>query len=48
MNTAIRRIYTGGADSLVRIWNTDRGADQEPDTALEAAEAVTAVTAGVC
>ncbi|KAH9946996.1 hypothetical protein B0H21DRAFT_741281 [Amylocystis lapponica] len=39
-------LYTGGTDSLARIWRTDRGADQEPDVALEAVEGVTAVAAG--
>lgn len=43
----IRRIYTGGADSLVRVWNAERGADQEPDSAIEAQEAVTTVATGV-
>ncbi|KAH7923714.1 WD40 repeat-like protein [Leucogyrophana mollusca] len=37
--------YTGGSDSLVRIWHTDEGEDQEPDIATEANEGVTTVTA---
>ncbi|KAK7692601.1 hypothetical protein QCA50_004233 [Cerrena zonata] len=40
------RIYTGGSDSLVRIWKTNLGADQEPDSAVEAMEAITSVTTG--
>lgn len=42
-----RRVYTGGADTLVRIWRTDLGADQEPDAAVEASEGITSVAAGV-
>ncbi|OCH95073.1 hypothetical protein OBBRIDRAFT_641181 [Obba rivulosa] len=37
------RVYTGGLDSLVRIFRTDRGSDQEPDIALDAAEGITAL-----
>ncbi|KAI0073865.1 hypothetical protein K474DRAFT_1648846 [Panus rudis PR-1116 ss-1] len=40
------RIYTGGSDSLVRIWNAKAGADQEPDVAIEAVEGITSVSAG--
>ncbi|KAI0930326.1 hypothetical protein AcW1_009052 [Taiwanofungus camphoratus] len=40
------RVYTGGADTLVRIWRTDLGADQEPDAAVEASEGITSVAAG--
>ncbi|KIP10903.1 hypothetical protein PHLGIDRAFT_492619 [Phlebiopsis gigantea 11061_1 CR5-6] len=39
-------IYTGGADSLGRIWRADRGTDQEPAAALEAGESVTCVATG--
>ncbi|EKM54305.1 uncharacterized protein PHACADRAFT_196736 [Phanerochaete carnosa HHB-10118-sp] len=38
-------IYTGGADSLARIWKTNVGTDQDPDAAMEAGEPVTAVVA---
>jgi chromosome transmission fidelity protein 4 len=38
--------YTGGSDTLVRIWRTDQGPDQEPDTAVEAAEGVTCLAEG--
>ncbi|EMD37802.1 hypothetical protein CERSUDRAFT_114458 [Gelatoporia subvermispora B] len=37
------RVYTGGSDSLVRIFRTDKGSDQEPDVALDAAEGITAL-----
>ena len=40
-------MYTGGRDSLVRIWETDGGADQEPDVALEAEDAITSLTSSV-
>ncbi|KZT00847.1 WD40 repeat-like protein [Laetiporus sulphureus 93-53] len=40
------RVYTGGIDSLVRIWRTDLGANQEPDAAIDAAEGITALTTG--
>ncbi|EIW62718.1 uncharacterized protein TRAVEDRAFT_112621 [Trametes versicolor FP-101664 SS1] len=39
------RVYTGGADSLVRIWDTALGEDQEPPCATEALEEVTAIAA---
>lgn len=42
------RVYTGGTDSLVRLWRADLGADQEPDVAVEAAEAITSLATGVC
>lgn len=45
--TPPRHLYTGGSDSLVRIWRTDKGTDQEPDIALDACEAVTSVDVGV-
>ncbi|KAG2126320.1 hypothetical protein DEU56DRAFT_717500, partial [Suillus clintonianus] len=37
--------YTGGLDTLVRIWHTDEGEDQEPGTAYEADEGITTVAA---
>lgn len=38
--------YTGGgADTLVRVWRTDEGADQEPDISADAAEGITSLTA---
>lgn len=40
-------VYTGGADSLGRIWRTDQGTDQDPDAAMEAGESITCVAAGV-
>ncbi|EJD03058.1 WD40 repeat-like protein [Fomitiporia mediterranea MF3/22] len=36
-------LYTGGADTLVRVWKADSGADHEPETALEADEPITAL-----
>ncbi|RPD78202.1 hypothetical protein L226DRAFT_551036 [Lentinus tigrinus ALCF2SS1-7] len=40
------RVYTGGADSLVRLWDTELGEDQEPPSAAEATDEVTAVASG--
>ncbi|CDO76190.1 hypothetical protein BN946_scf185037.g13 [Trametes cinnabarina] len=40
------RIYTGGADTLVRIWDAEKGEDQEPPCAMEANEEVTTIGAG--
>lgn len=37
--------YTGGSDTLVRIWRTDKGADQEPEVATDASEGVTSLSA---
>ena len=42
-----RRVYTGGADTLVRIWDPELGEDQEPPSAAEATDEVTALAAGV-
>ncbi|KAG1779789.1 hypothetical protein EV702DRAFT_1195146 [Suillus placidus] len=39
--------YTGGLDSLVQIWHTDQGEDQEPEAVYEADEGITAVAAAV-
>lgn len=36
-------LYTGGCDTLVRIWKADSGADQEPETALDAEDPITAL-----
>ncbi|TFK53583.1 WD40 repeat-like protein, partial [Heliocybe sulcata] len=38
--------YTGGNDTLVRVWNTKEGADQEPGIAVEAGESITAIAVG--
>lgn len=46
-NLSHRRIYTGGADSLVRLWDPELGEDQEPPSAAEAADEVTTVASGV-
>ncbi|KAG6336624.1 hypothetical protein ID866_2463 [Astraeus odoratus] len=35
--------YTGGSDSLVRIWDMDRDQYQEPEVAYEADEGITAI-----
>ena len=43
-----RRIYTGGADSLVRIWDVERGEDQEPPSLTEANDDITTVAVAVC
>lgn len=42
-----RYIYTGGADSLVRVWKTELGTDQEPDAALDAMESITCLATAV-
>ncbi|KAF5326398.1 hypothetical protein D9611_000497 [Ephemerocybe angulata] len=39
------RVFTGGADSLVRIWDVGQGADNEPDTAAEAEGPITWIEA---
>ncbi|KAI0674964.1 hypothetical protein C8Q78DRAFT_965239 [Trametes maxima] len=39
------RVYTGGADTLVRIWDAELGEDQEPPCVTEANEEVTSVAA---
>ncbi|KAI0665347.1 hypothetical protein C8Q78DRAFT_1118280 [Trametes maxima] len=38
-------VYTGGADTLVRIWDAELGEDQEPPCVTEANEEVTSVAA---
>ncbi|TFK94640.1 hypothetical protein K466DRAFT_475981 [Polyporus arcularius HHB13444] len=40
------RLYTGGADSLVRLWDPELGEDQEPPSAAEATDEVTALASG--
>ena len=42
-----RTIYTGGSDTLVKLWAADGDANQEPDSAVEAQEAVTCVATNV-
>ncbi|KIJ49698.1 hypothetical protein M422DRAFT_59357 [Sphaerobolus stellatus SS14] len=37
------RIYTGGEEGFVRIWQTELGGDQEPDLATEGEDAITCV-----
>jgi chromosome transmission fidelity protein 4 len=37
--------YTGGSDTLVRIWRTDQGADQEPEISTDASEGITSLSA---
>ena len=39
--------YTGGTDSLVRVWKSDSGTDQEPDAALDAENSITTLCADV-
>jgi hypothetical protein len=42
------KLYTGGTDSLVRIWRTDKdGLHTEPDIAHEADEAITSIAISV-
>ena len=48
LNLCHRYIYTGGSDSLVRVWKTELGTDQEPDAALDAMESITCLSTGVC
>lgn len=46
--TRLPRIaYTGGEDSLVRIWKLT-GDEQEPDSAVDASERITAIAVDVC
>ncbi|KAG6375471.1 hypothetical protein JVT61DRAFT_3029 [Boletus reticuloceps] len=39
--------YTGGSDSLVRIWQMDKDQYQEPEVAYEADEGITAIACTV-
>lgn len=42
-----RLSYTGGSDSLVRIWQMDKDQYQEPEVAYEADEGITAIASSV-
>lgn len=42
-----RLSYTGGSDSLVRIWHMDKDQYQEPEVAYEADEGITAIASSV-
>lgn len=42
-----RLSYTGGSDSLVRIWQMDKDQYQEPEVAYEADEGITAIACSV-
>ena len=47
LNISTSRVFTGGQDCIVRIWDTDGGADKEPTTAAEAEAPVTWIAAAV-
>ncbi len=39
----VRKIYTGGDDCIVRVWDAHAGSDQEPKAMAEANESITAM-----
>jgi chromosome transmission fidelity protein 4 len=39
--------YTGGTDSIVRIWKSQQGADQDPPIAIDATESISSITVSV-
>lgn len=43
----LRLSYSGGSDSLVRIWQMDKDQYQEPEVAYEADEGITAISCSV-
>ena len=43
----LRLSYTGGSDSLVRIWQMDKDQYQEPEVAYEADEGITSIACSV-
>lgn len=47
LSDPIRLSYTGGSDSVVRIWNMDKDQYQEPELAYEADEGITALASTV-
>ena len=42
-----RICYTGGEDGIVRLWQTSRGQEQEPEAAIEACDMITFLATGV-